>query len=462
MIVPRRFLLLGFIILALASNANADDSPRVMQSEEAESDELLLEPEEPSPLEPRPMMAARARSPRMDQSFRQSRYIAQHPRSDEPLGFSNTLFSESGSPVDPADSPGIFEEEPFDASYDPTDPDAPAPTISSGEWIGDGCWYAQQSAVFMSRSTNPKNSVILSTDTSSVPSATLIHYRTFLQVPLDMGYQPGLRSTWGRYLGRDDQNREHAVEFTFLGLTHWQTAASLTAHSSGGIFSEMDPTFAVPAFNASDSQSFSQTSSFNSYELNYRINRRLARDKMIYTRDSTWVRQCSPAPLPSIFAGIRVLTINESLRYLAQSSSATGSYNVQTHNNLVGLQIGTDWFYERYEWRLGARVKGGGFVNWDSQNSQVRVLDLSNVPLVPNRDEHAKNHPLAFAGEWSFLGEYRFRPNFAFRASYDLMWVTNLALAQNQLTFAPSTPALISSSHSLFFQGVSVGFELSR
>ena len=62
-------------------------------------------------------------------------------------------------------------------------------------------------------------------------------------------------------------------------------------------------------------------------------------------------------------------------------------------------------------------------------------------------------HNLAFVGELNFIGAYQFNPNFAFRTGYDLMWVTNLALAQNQITFSPSTPPMISSLHSLFFRG---------
>jgi hypothetical protein len=48
------------------------------------------------------------------------------------------------------------------------------------------------------------------------------------------------------------------------------------------------------------------------------------------------------------------------------------------------------------------------------------------------------------------------------RVSYDLLWVTNLALAQNQITFLPSTPPEISPSHALFMQGVTLGFEWFR
>jgi len=82
--------------------------------------------------------------------------------------------------------------------------------------------------------------------------------------------------------------------------------------------------------------------------------------------------------------------------------------------------------------------------------------------LVPNRNENAQDHTLAFVGELGFLLGYQFRPNFGLRVSYDLMWVTNLALAQNQLTFHPTTPTQIADQHSLFYQGVGVGFELTR
>ncbi len=459
MAVNRGIVLLVLIVFSLASWAVADDeNPYVTQSEAADSGETIQQPSE-LPMRSQLAPATRGRASRSGYAVQQARYVAQHPRPDEPLGFSNTLLAPTGSPVDPAETPGIFEEEPVEDLSDPMDLDAPAPTASSGEWLRDGCWYTQQSAVFMSRSTNPKNSINLATDFSS---AIVAHDRNFLQIPIDMGFEPGLRSTWGHYLGRDARNRDHAVEFTYLGLTHWQAAGSVTAHTPGTIFSEIDPTFTVPAFNASNFQSFAQTSNFNSYELNYRIDRRLSRDQLVYTRDSTWVRQCTPSPLPSLFAGLRVVTVNEKLNYLAQSSSANGSYNIATHNNLVGLQIGTDWFYEQGEWRLGGRAKGGGFVDWDNQTSQVRILDLNGVPLLPNRDEHAKDHPLAFVGELSLIGSYRFRPNFALRASYDLMWVTDLALAQNQITFSPSTPALVADHHSLFYQGVSIGFEVSR
>ncbi len=337
--------------------------------------------------------------------------------------------------------------------------DAPPPAVSSGEWLKNGLWYTQQSAVYMERSSNVKNSIRLSEDISS---SQIPHYRNRLELPLGLGYEPGLRSTLGRFVGRDDRNRDHSVEFTFLGLTHWHANEQMTAFTPGGIFTDLliDPSFTIPVFNAADFQSFYETSSFNSYEINYRIERRLPRDRVLYTRDSTWVRQAESTPLPSLLAGIRVAVNNESLRWFSESALGTGTYNTITHNNMVGPQFGVDWFYERSDWRFGVRGKAAAVVNWADVANEVRILDVNGAPLAPNRDENAEDHVLSFLAEINVIGVYHLKPHFALRTSYDLMFLTNQALAQNQITFTPGTRTPM--GHALFFQGVTFGFELTR
>lgn len=420
-----------------------------------------------------------------DPGVEQAAWYAQHPNPNEPLGFSGAKMSArmGRTPVSPGPEvdeyvpdgeafvPEGYEPQEYDSpGYEPhefmslEEYDAPAPAVSSGEWIRNGCWYTQQSAVYFSRSAGPKNSQILATE---LQATVFPHDNPFLQIPIDMGWEPGLRSMLGRHIGRDARNRDHSIEFTFLGLTHWHVAGGLTSLAGDNIFTNIDPTRNIPAFNRSTSQTFDQNSDFNSFELNYRIARRLARDQITYTRDSTWVRRASPTILPSIYAGIRGVGINEQLRWLATSDlpspgGSTGSYFVVTHNTLVGPQVGLDVYYERADWRLGVLTKGAAMVNWAKQSSTVRILDADGVPLEPNRDEVASVHEASFVGELGFVGEYHLRPYFALRCSYDLMWATNLALAQNQLTFNPGLPAEIANSNTLFFQGISLGFEIVR
>ena len=378
----------------------------------------------------------------------------------EPLGFSGARFQPS-APVDPSLGESLFEE-PIEMA-DPYDPDAPVPALSSGDWLRNGRWYTQQSAVYMSRSTNVKNSIVLSTDFTS---SNIGHYLNFLQIPLQLGFRPGIRSTVGRYLGRDARNRDHSVEFTYLGFSNWKASDGITAVTGGGIFSNIDPAAstsgATPVFNQSNAQAFAEASNFNSFELNYVLERRPLRDQMVYTRDSTWVRRATPSRMPALFGGLRVVTINERLNYTATSAEGNGLYNVFTHNNLVGPQGGFDWFYDHNDWRAGVRAKGAAMVNWNNQTTSVHIDDFNGAPLVPHRDQHASQNIFAFVGELNFIGSYRIRPNFSIRASYDLMWVTNLALAQNQVTFTPSSVPTISDGHALFYQGALLGFELSR
>lgn len=379
--------------------------------------------------------------------------------SGEPLGFSGARMQPAMP--DPEASYGVLDETYGPPLEEPMDPEGPAPATSSGEWVKTGLWYTDQNVTYMDRSTNVRNSIILARDVFATP---LPHDNFFLQIPLGLGFQPGMRSTIGRFIGRDVRNRDHSVEFTFLGLTHWGASGGLTSLTGNGLYSPIDPSVAVPAFNGSAFQTFNETSDFNSFEVNYRINRRLDRDKLIYTRDSTWVRSAQPNLLPSVYAGIRGIGINETLNWFAQSDTpfTKGYYQVWTHNVLVGPQVGLDVFYERTDWRIGVRMKGASLVNWATQDTRVRIVDRNGDPAVPNRDEGAKEHDAAFAGELSFVGAYHIRQNFALRFSYDMMWVTNLALAQNQLTFVQLNPPEISAGHALFYQGLTFGFELAR
>ena len=218
----------------------------------------------------------------------------------------------------------------------------------------------------------------------------------------------------------------------------------------------------MPVYEGSDFQSVDQTSDFNSYEINYRIDRRLGRDRMVYSRDNKWVREATSNWTCSILTGVRASSSMSECTGSPAIRWVTGNYNVVTHNNMVGPQVAGELFYDHTYWRLGVRGKTGALVNFASQSSTVRILDDNGDPLSPNRDEYAKGHSMSFVGGLSLIGEYRFRPNFGIKGSFDMLWLTDLALAQNQLTFFPSNPAQLSDSHSLFLNGFTLGFEWYR
>lgn len=386
-------------------------------------------------------------------------YVAGADLPNEPLGFSSSRFNPTPGPaVYPGESSAVTYGPEFE-DFDNDDPMAPPPTASSGEWLRNGCWYVDVAANYMQRSANVKNDVPLSFEFFNQFTPVTANE---LSIGTDMGFEPGVLLTFGRYLGRDIRNRDHSTEFTFMGLNHWQMTDQITAQDPGSIFLQIDPNAVVPVFRQSDFQSFNLVSDFNSYELNYRIDWRLGRDKITYSRDNKWIREAEANWLCSLLAGVRTVVVNEHLDWFAENSLGTGSYQVQTHNNLVGPQVGAEFFYDRAYWRLGVKTKAGGLVNWASQSSTVRILDDEGDPLAPNRDESAKTNSMSFVGGVGLLGEYRFRPNFGLRASYDILFVTDLALAQNQLSFFNNTPDGISDSHTLYYQGFTFGLTWYR
>ena len=125
---------------------------------------------------------------------------------------------------------------------------------------------------------------------------------------------------------------------------------------------------------------------------------------------------------------------------------------VGTHNDLVGVQIGSDWFYQDCRWRFGVRGKAGPYFNFADQSS---LVTQQTATPIPDRNESAAHQDsLAFVGEVNLMGAYQIRPNMALRASYDLMWINNVALAPNQVNFVITNPPIVRMGGAPFYQAI--------
>lgn len=333
-------------------------------------------------------------------------------------------------------------------------PDGPAPIASSGSCLYRGRFYIQADAVYMSRSGPVP--LGLSTD---LASPTQNQLRT---VP-SLGFAPMTRFTLGAFLGRDAKNRDHSIDFTYLGPGNWHQSLGQTSVGTFGLFSLLDPVQAV-GFSHTHVDTFNYQSTFNSYELNYRIRKRLGRDRMELSYDGCWIRKCAPVLTPSFFFGIRNVVVNEHFNFSTAGpnpSVLNASYDVNTHNNLLGLQSGFDLMYQYCNWRIGMRGKAGPYINTAGQTSRVVVVDqiTAGTPNPIDRNESARQRPLGFVGEFSILGAYQLRSNLALRASFDLMFVSSLALGPSQLTYTIPVPPTVDTSGFLTYAGGSLGLE---
>jgi hypothetical protein len=151
--------------------------------------------------------------------------------------------------------------------------------------------------------------------------------------------------------------------------------------------------------------------------------------------------------------------LNEEFNWLATNTNPdtqSGQYNIQTHNALFGPQFGTDITYQQANWRVVTRLKGGPMINWADQITNVQTVSFGDFA---ERNASARTSTLAFAGELNVIGVYLFRPNMGLRASYDFIGISNLALADKQITFNQLNPPFFTTSRGVFITGVSFGFE---
>jgi hypothetical protein len=224
----------------------------------------------------------------------------------------------------PVEDAGVWEEQGYWQGWH----EPPAPTSSSGTWFNRGRWYARQDFVYMSR---------YSTDTRTlIGDYTSFNNQT--GVPTEMtttgrslGFEPGGRITLGRFLCRDQKNRDHSLEFSFFGLFDWQQSNGMTAREENQLYTIIDPyrnPFGnsgpqVGGFNAVQQQNFSYSSSFDSYELNYVVSQRLGRDQLELSPEGEWVRNLSPKHISTYFAGVRYIHVGEGFDWTSAAADPT-------------------------------------------------------------------------------------------------------------------------------------------
>jgi hypothetical protein len=61
--------------------------------------------------------------------------------------------------------------------------------------------------------------------------------------------------------------------------------------------------------------------------------------------------------------------------------------------------------------------------------------------------------------EFGVTGKYMITPHFWLNAGYDLMWVTGLALAPEQMDFSARPSGHLNTGGTVFYHGLTAGFE---
>ncbi|HLA85062.1 MAG TPA: hypothetical protein VJL29_09725, partial [Thermoguttaceae bacterium] len=139
----------------------------------------------------------------------------------------------------------------------------------------------------------------------------------------------GYEFTLGRYLGRDSDNRDQFVEFTYYGMNHWDQDYAIhqtdrpraTRNGEGNLFPNADnlsdvqrETFGnlfgvfdsrLAGFNRVDDMAERYASRFDNFELNMRIRPRMRHDRMVLYQSGRWQREAQDGMVFSFLGGLR-------------------------------------------------------------------------------------------------------------------------------------------------------------
>ncbi len=342
--------------------------------------------------------------------------------------------------------------------------DQPAPIESSGTWLNRGVWYAEADAMILHRIWARGDTFVGAEDQNVIipnqlPAVgLLLNTNRVLYIPsAHPGGDAGVRTTLGRFLFRDDHNRDHTAEFTAWAAGDWVSDGVMTSDSPNGLFVTFNLDGGNALFDQSSAQRIIYNSRLNSFELNYRLKKRLGRDQMVMDPNGNWRREAANGFNRNHLAGFRYVQVNESLNWTAEDivvNGADGKYLINTTNDLFGFQMGQGLEYESGRWTAGISAKAGLYWN-DADSHQQMILTASDDD---DFDRRAAQSEISWIGEAEVLGRYHLTPNCSLRAGLEFMVIDSLALAPRQINFLNES-TWIETGGNPWYMGGLFGFE---
>lgn len=309
----------------------------------------------------------------------------------------------------------------------------------------------------------------------------------------------GYGATIRRYWAPGQENRDVYLELAYFGLNTWRERRTVnstndlftnlgnnTTAGYGNLFSPFtDPASGVASgvggFDRARHQEIYYESRINNVEVNLRLVPRSRPDRIVLHPNGRWRRECQPGIYGSYLFGVRWYSLAEQFNFLStgrtdiydnntgditSTVNTTGTYDIETVNDLLGLQFGMDLMYRRCLWGWGAEAKVCPSVNFASQRSHVFSNAVAAGDPLGGTDldefRYGTSDQVALLGEVSVLGYYEVRPNVIIRASWDMRWAVGMALAAEQLQFQVDPAPRINTNGMIFYQGVSLALIWSR
>lgn len=296
-----------------------------------------------------------------------------------------------------------------------------------GQFCQPRWWDVSVEAIWLKRENMPSNLVM--TSYGSV-GAGITEADVALETD-DLGsfdYSPGFRLSATKIVGPGTN-----VEVGYFGATNWASTARVTAanflYSVLSDFGEQFDPVGFVQTDIADLHRISYSSDLNSLEVNLR-RRFVSPDCWLHT---------------SALMGVRYVRIEEDFTHQTKVQRvdrtvqppdlilAGMDYQVKTKNDLIGYQLGGDfWACILPAWKFGGDLKGGIYGNHARQKTYI---DTGGIPLL----EADGVTQVSFTGEANLWLVYHITSRMTLRGGYQFLYISSIALApENFNTAAPA------------------------
>jgi hypothetical protein len=247
---------------------------------------------------------------------------------------------------------------------------------------------------------------------------------------LNFAMTGGMRAILGWNL-----NDRWAIEASYFGTNHWNDTAIVEGNNNLSLPGDV----ALATFDFFDADRMVVSYSGNLHSTEANAFRRLGDSHL-------W-----------LMAGFRYVRLSEHFNiHSTDLDSGTSDYDIRAYNDLFGGQIGARW--ERQWKRLCFEVTGKAGICGNTARQYTFLGDFDNSFVLRNSETIAGY--TSFVGELDFNLTCRLIGGLSARAGYNLLWLTNVARAADQLDFTnnlDSGTALVRGN--AFLHGVNVGLE---
>jgi hypothetical protein len=334
---------------------------------------------------------------------------------------------------------------------------------SSGRAFWNGGWYVSGEGVWLDRSRN--NRQVIAIDQPGLLGSRQPRVYTTSAQPFDVA--PGARVMLGRALGRDHLDRDRYLEFLWYGGFQWVDDDGWNATPPDGSFITPLNPFA-PGFNGATRYTTQTNTDFNSFEFNYRLRRRLGRDKLVMSPNGDWSKHAERGWLPGLIVGARVAHINDI--FGLQSSipqipddTFGGTYRVAASTTLLGLNLGAELISQNEFYYWGLRGRAAPCVSYaeQSQTASGTAPNQEGEQVNFRLDDRGSQNFAGFLGDLTLLAGWNITPNLSVQAGWDFLWAAGIATAPRQFDLDNSEINYIDAGGQMFYMGASIGMTAS-